>query len=498
MRRVNSGHLVQFATPTFTPLFSPPTTPGHLGMGRKKRARTTKAPAAKRATCARPGVDYFTKLPAELLTEIAKYAHVDIIRQVDHPVPNLAAPHYLKPVLVLAAISRRLRSIITGESSFWSYIRIDARTTREEAVAACLERSKNHPLTILLIGDNDTEPPLFLLEDLIEHLHRWVSFSVMAPTTRYLRFLFGEWRLARRDAPILKKIYVAKTSEDVEEGNFSDDLFKMKFSSIQHVQLSLYPFQSNDTMTTLTRLEVDAPLNGGEFTFAKLASVARDLVHLEYLNVQNALNFDRDDELGLAEEGSIIWPSLLELVVWGENTAEGFIWRYLKLFKAPKLQKFVSISPDTKDFKTDNINASQIAANMPRVQEVTLLCPHVEGDAGQKLFIFFPQVTHLTLCYYTCDGNKPSFNSFFYPEGLSDTKIWPNLKSVSLDIEAEEEALLRSVLDCLQRRGKDGRGIAKIIIPPGELQKARELEVVGAEVCLADIPDFSHYGLGPG
>ncbi|TFK72747.1 hypothetical protein BDN72DRAFT_295975 [Pluteus cervinus] len=476
----------------------------------QKRARNAQAKLLANPLFPSPGsysdIDYLSRLPTELLVLIAKSAHTDAIRQVEHPVPNVKAPSYLKPILALAAISRRLRSIIIGESPFWSYIRINANTVTEEAVITCLKRARKHPLTILWIGGHTCDYgwsgmgcgcDARILSIIMRRSHQWLSFAMVAPAG-YLDEFFCEWRQSHLSAPILERIYVAKTSvpadPDPEEDDdyFIEGLFAVDIPSIQHLQICQWPFLAHRThLKTLTRLEFEAP-DDGALTFEELSAVATDLVQLEYLNIHRALDFDRDEELRWRPD-LITWPSLLELVIRSETTEGGFIWRYLKLFKAPKLHKFVAISPRKEDFDTDETDASWIANNVPFVKEVTLLSPRVDGNTSQKLLAFFPKITHLSFCYSPCEH---SFDSFFYPDGLSDTKIWPDLKSITLG-QIQEEKLLRSIVDCLQRRHKDKRGIANIFIPGGQPHMARELEVVGANLRVGDIPDLSYYSLGP-
>ncbi|TFK72749.1 hypothetical protein BDN72DRAFT_876312 [Pluteus cervinus] len=433
-------------------------------------------------------IDYFTQLPPELLTEIAKYSHINGIRQVEQPVLSLTE-HYLKPVLSLAAVSRKLRSIATREPCLWGHIRINTRTTDEEVIIACLERSMNHPLSILWIGEGDLRESL--VEMIVKHSHRWISFDLVSAISTYLNsFMRGPfWNVK---APILKRFYVACTAEDAGEESFGENCFD--FPSIQHIKLYRYPFPEIHTMKILTRLEFEAP-KGGEFSFESLALVAENLTRLEYLNLQNALDFDGNPQL-TGRPDRITWPSLLELAIWGEKTAEGFIWRYLQLFQAPKLRKFVAISPDSKDFKTLNTTAARIAANIPLVKEVTLICHHIDATTGRKLFVFFPKTTHLSLCDYPCEGRKPFFNTFFYPNGLSNTKIWPDLGSITLGY-IQDEKLLRSIVDCLQHRKKNGFPVAKIFIPGGQALTARELRPVHVDLCVVDIPSFTDYGFKP-
>ncbi|TFK72748.1 hypothetical protein BDN72DRAFT_835842 [Pluteus cervinus] len=475
-----------------------------MAMGRTKRAR--KAPA-KRLTntssslgeseeLSYPGVDYFTQLPTELLSEIAKYVHMDAVRRVEHPIVNLTEQP-LKHALSLAAISRRLRSIFTREPSLWSYIRINTRYTNEAAIIACLERSGNHPLSILWIGEGSIIPETQLVKMIVKHSQRWISFALVSPITGYL-CLFMEDPFWNVNAPILKRFYVASTVPDGEEEEdyFGEDCFN--FPSIQHIKLYRYPFPTaNTSMKTLTRLELDAS-NGNQLSFEQLALVAKNSVHIEHLNLHQVLDSVSGAPGLTRRQDRITWPSLLQLVIYSETTSPRvYIWRYLELFRVPKLQKFVAISPDTNDFKIDNPDASRIAANIPLVKEVTIICPHIDATAGRKLFIYFPHITHFALCDYPCDGHKPAFNSFFYPNALSNTKIWPNLESITLGY-VQNKKLLRNIANCLYTRRKNGRPVAKIIIPRGQSLMTGELKVAQANlVQVTDIMAHADYNFKP-
>ncbi|TFK72724.1 hypothetical protein BDN72DRAFT_294399 [Pluteus cervinus] len=477
-------------------------------MARKKRAGRRGAAKSKKST--RPaspiplpeepeepaysGPDYFTQLPVELLMTIAKYGHMDAIRRIEHPVPNIAESSYVKPVFSLAAVSQRLRSIVVREPSFWSYIRIDASTTEDEVVIACLERSKGHPLTILWIGERDTAggPESSILDIIVQHSQRWISFAIVAPTATYLRLMFMDGPFGCVEAPMLRKLYVANT--DGDEEYFGVDLFD--FPSIQHVQIYQYPFGAiGTTMTTLTRLEANSP-DGGHFGFEELCSIAKDFTRLEYLSLSNGVEFDSYREYGWTKEqcdGLITWASLRELVIETDDE----IWRYLKLFRAPRLQKFVAVGPGSRDFQASGADTSRILANMPSVKEVCLLNPYIGEDSARQLTALFPKITHLSLCHQKDSGIKPSFGPLFHPGGLSDIWTWPNLESITLG-EFQGEAVVQSIIDCLQCRDDGGRGVSKIFIPRDQPDMARELWAVRADVRVADhIPTYSDYNLQP-
>ncbi|TFK72740.1 hypothetical protein BDN72DRAFT_957087 [Pluteus cervinus] len=446
------------------------------------------------------GLEYFTQLPVELLTIIAKQCHADAIRKIEYPVPTDTEPSYVKPILALAGVSQRLRSIILRESSFWSYIRIDARRTKEDVVMACLERSKSHPLTILWIGENDTNGPESpLLKTIVKRSHRWISFYILAPNATYLRLMFMEGPFCDVKAPILRKLYVACVGGDDEY--FGEDTFR-NFPSIQHLQMFQYPFWAiGKRMESLTRLEVDVPY-GGQFSFEQLASIAEILVHLEHLSLSEAIAFERQGEFLWDEEERgrwITWPSLLVLVLRsGDPDCYGYIWQYLKIFRAPRLQKFIAIGPNWQNFVTSDADASRISLNMPLVKEVSLVEPDIDidGDSARRLSTFFPGLAHLSLCCDTDPWSRPINGSFFDLNGLSDTKICPNLEYITLGA-IQDEIVLHTIARCLQNRKAGGRGVRKVFIPRDQPRMAEILERAKVDLGVADLLEMSDYSLDP-
>jgi hypothetical protein len=359
-------------------------------------------------------------------------------------------------VMSISQVCQHWRNISLATPSLWSYFRIPPTTDAQKILEMFLERSRSHPLSIVVdVFTNSTQhdniyPPLDRVVPLISRWHTlcirsgfWEDVSVVCSPFKELH------------APLLESFtVVVNVIEDADD--YIDNhlqVFKAGAPKLSHVRVEGISLLSClPPLTSLVLLDLDnppKPLTPDEFR--RTVTASNQLRHL-------SLRGDVADIRITSTLPAIELPSLRSL--WVSTLAADLLYNLLVRLKCPALEDLTIgsslLQPDILPYLVDVLRDIE-GPSYPLLQSLTLQSVEFARwwDASW-ITIKLPSITRIVLEYW-CTNSQMLLKQLLPLEPMGESNdngsgsvSWPLLQTIGLSSMTSAE--LETLCDVISNR----------------------------------------------